>query len=190
MRAPSLKIHCTAALRKELHVTEAAQGLLDSLRFEEFKKAFGGSFICGLQTDAMARRIVLGDEKIGMGVNSEGDLCCSDGGVHDFSGSPAYLVALHRPVAPTSTGARLAVTESAESIVVDGIAFTPGATVGLTFTVIGSGATTASATVDDQGTFRHMATNVVAIDAPGTVLAQEDGGRSATGRLRSFPPRS
>lgn len=35
---------------KNFHVTEAAQDLLDSLRFDEFRRAFGDSFIRGLQT--------------------------------------------------------------------------------------------------------------------------------------------
>jgi hypothetical protein len=116
---------------------------------------------------------------------------CFAAGTHDFTGSPAYLVAVHEPAGPAApVGARLALTESAESIVVDGTGFTPGATVALTFSAVGSAATTASAPVDDQGGFRHTTTDVVPTQVDCLVLAQEEGGRSATGRLRSFAPRS
>jgi hypothetical protein len=120
------------------------------------------------------------------------DGVCADGAPHDFTDSPAYSIAAKAPPVEEPeqpAGPAIAVTESAASIVVDGSGFKSGSSVELSF-VAGAARAVELASADDQGGFQHIVASVVPRAEGGLVLARQDDGALATGRLHSFVPAS
>ncbi len=126
-------------------------------------------------------------------VFSPGDFAegvCVDGAAHDVTGSPAYEVA-HRPAEPSSPPADdqpgLTLTENAEAITVVGTGFGAGRPVQLSF-IQGARTVKVEVVVDADGAFRHVVAEVVGSEAGASVVSHEEGGVTATARLRSFVP--
>ncbi len=116
------------------------------------------------------------------------DGLCAGGVAHDFTGSPAYSVAV-LPTAPPlpPAGPRLSLTESEQAIVVGGSGFPAKGGVELSF-IVGAGSVKAAVAADDQGAVRHVVDQVVARPAGGLVIAVSASGAKASGRLKSFVP--